>query len=291
MAHVSSSHVYEHIDYRRPLGIRVLEIPDMTDLFQLNKQIEEIRESAKSARQCASKALDASTKATAVAEASASLITRATNSMASLDQGIVQHDQAISELRNAFVGHTTKIKELEEAASSMNIQDLTERLDQLQEMLTSSRRQIEEEAEMSYVKEEAKSVQSTSTPAVGDIAKVVGSALLEGATLGLASQFIAEATEIMIKKALASGMISDALAESTIFREGLKMAIPMMLLAAAQYPMMPKRDFVGKVAAIAVKGQTAQHSAMVMAFGMSMVGDMLALPSAKNLEAQLSAAQ
>lgn len=128
-------------------------------------------------------------------------------------------------------------------------------------------------------------------PGIADVAKTVGGAMLEGVTLGLTTQFVGEATGLLIKKSLAAGLITPALAESDMFREALKLVVPMILLAASQYPMMPKKEFVGKAASIALRGQTAAHSATVMAFGMSLVGDMLALPSASKLEDQLSAAQ
>ena len=111
------------------------------------------------------------------------------------------------------------------------------------------------------------------------------------ALLGATGQFIAEVTEAVVAKALKAGMITPALAESTMFKEGLKFLLPMIMMAAAQYPSCPKREFFGKVGELAVRGQSAQQAAMVTAIVMGFVSEMTALPSASGLADSLSAAE
>lgn len=217
-----------------------------------------------------------------------SVAKEAKDSTRELDHRLTALDESHEELEDLMVGgHCTS--EAESVAG---------RLEDTQKRLKATRRRVKAIEGMSYIKEESPEAATETiaaaaprTPAIGDVAKTVGSAMLEGAMLGLTTQFIAEATDLMVAKALKAGLITPALAESSMFREGLKLGVPMMMLAASQYPQVPKAEFLGKVGGVAVKGQSAQHMGTMVAFGMTFVGEMLALPSAKNLEAQLSAAE
>ena len=180
---------------------------------------------------------------------------------------------------------------------SGQIADAATALEATDKRLRQTRRTVKK-LDMSYVEEESAKTTTAADPApaaggpsLADAGKKMLGVMAQGSVLGLTTQFVAEGTDLLIKRGLAAGMISKSLAESDIFKEAVQMLVPMMLFMASQYPAMPKREFLGKASEVALSGQTAKHSAAIMGFGMAMLGDMLALPSAQRLEGHLNAAE
>lgn len=150
----------------------------------------------------------------------------------------------------------------------------------------------EPEGDVYEVSEETPAVEATpDNPALIDALKTAAGAAGQGVALGASAAFISQGTQLVLNKAVSMGMLSEEQAASTAMRNTIELALPFLLAVAAQYNWCPQREFMDKASKLALTGQSAEKSAWAMSHVMGFAVELLALPGAQGLKAQLEVAQ
>lgn len=205
------------------------------------------------------------------------------------------HDQVMKNMEGASVEDRAAVVQLRHTLGNE-----TTALRKLVKMAEGRVKEIENKEVMGYeerspIVESAVAVAAApaekGNPTLIDAFKTAAKPAVRGSAVGSAAAFINQGTILVLNKAVAAGLLSEAQANSEFMRSTVQLVLPFFLNVAGQYNWCPNRAFVDKASALALEGQSAEKSQELVGFFMGVAVDLLSLPAAQDLKSKLESAE